>query len=74
VNHVVIFNCDDWVAAYLNGNLFSQGHLLQPMEWLVLGQKVGMNGRVEIIWLANEQVEDAFPCKLTEIPLEIYHK
>jgi hypothetical protein len=74
MNHVVVFSCDDWVATYLNGNLFSQGHLLQPMEWLVLGQKVGMDGRVEIIWLSNEQVQDEFPYKLSEIPSEIYHK
>jgi hypothetical protein len=78
MNNVVVFHCDDWVAVYLNGNKFSEGHSLSNDEWLVIGQKAGDKGNIERIWLDDEQVENElscdFPQKLSEIPSTIYRK
>jgi hypothetical protein len=76
VNSVVVFHCEDWVAAYLNGNLFGEGHSLLPDDWMTLGQKVGMEGKIDRFWLTEKQVEDelncTFPRKLSDIPSNIY--
>lgn len=74
-NQVVIFNCDDWVAAYVNGTLWQENHNLLQEETITLGI-IGQSWDNIKQYYEVDSSEDlpTFPENLSEVNMDLFER
>lgn len=71
---IVQIICDDWIAIYIDGELYAEGHEIQPEEMLKIGQKYP-TARCKTIYINELEQETlelwSFPEDLNKLPKEV---
>jgi hypothetical protein len=71
---VVIFNCEDWVAVYVDGELWAEEHSLSDLDFIKIGILAGSLQNIDVYYQEDEEKNVSFTEMLIDVKMDLFYK
>ena len=71
---VVIFHCEDWVAVYVDDELWEEGYSLSDVNYIKIGILAGSLQNIDVYYQEDEEKDVSFTEMLIDVKMDLFYK